>query len=232
MNERIITLDGTTLTSSEVFEVATNYSQVKIAEESMIRVQNARSVVDRILNEGEVVYGINTGFGSLVNTQINSEQLETLQLNLVRSHATGLGDLMSVEEVRAMMCVRINSLVKGNSGCHPDVINQLVTFLNKGIHPIVPRIGSLGASGDLAPLSHLALGLIGEGIVEFENKTRQAKDVLIECELLPLTLRAKDGLSLINGTSQMTGFLCLALERLKNLLTYSCLLYTSPSPRD
>ena len=221
MNERIITLDGTTLTSSEVFEVATNYSQVKIAEESMIRVQNARSVVDRILNEGEVVYGINTGFGSLVNTQINSEQLETLQLNLVRSHATGLGDLMSVEEVRAMMCVRINSLVKGNSGCHPDVINQLVTFLNKGIHPIVPRIGSLGASGDLAPLSHLALGLIGEGIVEFENKTRQAKEVLIECELLPLTLRAKDGLSLINGTSQMTGFLCLALERLKNLLTYS-----------
>ena len=113
MNERIITLDGTTLTSSEVVEVATNYSQVKIAEESMIRVQNARSVVDRILNDGEVVYGINTGFGSLVNTQISSEQLETLQLNLVRSHATGLGDLMSVEEVRAMMCVRINSLVKG-----------------------------------------------------------------------------------------------------------------------
>ena len=123
MNERIITLDGTTLTSSEVVEVATNFCQVKIAEESMIRVQNARSVVDRILNDGEVVYGINTGFGSLVNTQISSEQLETLQLNLVRSHATGLGDLMSVEEVRAMMCVRINSLVKGNSGCQSDDIN-------------------------------------------------------------------------------------------------------------
>jgi len=224
MNERMITLDGTTLTSSEVVEVATNFTPVRIAEESMIRVKNARSVVDRILNDGEVVYGINTGFGSLVNTQINSDELETLQLNLIRSHATGLGDLMSIEEVRAMMCVRINSLVKGNSGCHPDVINQLVNFLNKGIHPLVPRIGSLGASGDLAPLSHLALGLIGEGLVNFEGDTRQAKEVLIECELLPLTLRAKDGLSLINGTSQMTGFLCLALERLKNLLTYSDLI--------
>lgn len=221
MNKRTITLDGTTLTSSEVVEIATNYSLVKVADESMIRVRNARSVVDRVLEENEVVYGINTGFGSLVNTQINSEELETLQLNLIRSHATGLGDYMSVEEVRAMMCVRINSLVKGNSGCHPDVIHQLVIFLNKGIHPVVPRIGSLGASGDLAPLSHLALGLIGEGTVLYNNETRKAKDVLVECELLPLTLRAKDGLSLINGTSQMTGFLCLALERLKNLLTYS-----------
>ena len=221
MNNRIVTIDGSTLTSSEVVEVAGNYCQVQIAEESMIRVRNARSVVERILNEKEVVYGINTGFGSLANTQINSEELENLQLNLVRSHATGLGDFMSVEEVRAMMCVRINSLVKGNSGCHPDVIHQLVTFLNRGIHPIVPRIGSLGASGDLAPLSHLAIGLIGEGEVMFDNKTRLAKDVLLDCELLPLQLRAKDGLSLINGTSQMTGFLCLALERLKNLLTYS-----------
>ena len=221
MSKRTITLDCTTLTSSEVVEVASNHSLVNIAEESMIRVKNARSVVDRILKEKEVVYGINTGFGSLVNTQINSEELETLQLNLIRSHATGLGDLMSVEEVRAMMCVRINSLVKGNSGCHPDVIHQLVTFLNNGIHPVIPRIGSLGASGDLAPLSHLALGLIGEGTVLFNGEERKAKDVLMECELLPLTLRAKDGLSLINGTSQMTGFLCLALERLKNLLTYS-----------
>ena len=123
MSKRILTLDGTTLTSSEVVEVATHFSQVKIAEESMIRVRNARAVVDRILEDNEIVYGINTGFGSLVNTQINSEELETLQLNLIRSHATGLGDLMSVEEVRAMMCVRINSLVKGNSGCHPPTRN-------------------------------------------------------------------------------------------------------------
>ena len=221
MNMRTITLDGTTLTSSEVVEVASKNALVSIAEESMIRVRNSRSVVERILNENEVVYGINTGFGSLVNTQINSQELETLQLNLIRSHATGLGDYMSIEEVRSMMCVRINSLVKGHSGCHPDVINQLVSFLNKGIHPTVPRIGSLGASGDLAPLSHLALGLIGEGTVNYLGEIRDAKDVLMECELLPLTLRAKDGLSLINGTSQMTGFLCLALERLKNMLTYS-----------
>ena len=105
---RTITLDGTTLTSSEVVEVASKNALVSIAEESMIRVRNSRSVVERILNENEVVYGINTGFGSLVNTQINSQELETLQLNLIRSHATGLGDYMSIEEVRAMMCVRIN----------------------------------------------------------------------------------------------------------------------------
>ena len=152
---------------------------------------------------------------------IQQEDVEQLQLNLIRSHATGLGPNLAKEFVRSMMCVRrINSLIKGHSGCHPDVVKQLVEFLNNSIHPIVPRIGSLGASGDLAPLSHLACALIGEGDVEFNGNVINAMDAIQQCELVPLKLRAKDGLSLINGTSLITGMLSLAVEKLRNLLTY------------
>lgn len=221
MTKRTVTLDGMTLNTLDVFDIAHNRAEVEIAPEAMMKVQDARQVVERIVDGDETVYGISTGFGSLVHTRIQQHEVEQLQLNLIRSHATGLGPELPTELVRAMMCVRINSLIKGHSGCHSDVVHQLVAFLNNSIHPIVPRIGSLGASGDLAPLSHLACALIGEGKVELNGEEIDAMEAIRRCELVPLTLRAKDGLSLINGTSLITGMLSIAIEQLRHLLTYS-----------
>lgn len=221
MSRRTVTLDGTTLNTLDVFDVSHGKAMVEISEDAMLRVKIARNVVDRIVAGNETVYGINTGFGSLVHTQVNNDQVEQLQLNLIRSHATGIGPNLSTDYVRAMMCVRLNSLVKGHSGCHPEVVLQLKAFLNHQIHPVVPRIGSLGASGDLAPLSHLACALVGEGPVEFNGQLMDAMEALRRCELAPLTLRAKDGLSLINGTSLITGMLAIGVEQLRQLLTYA-----------
>jgi len=218
----MISLDGHTLTAAEVMRVATGDAQVCISSDAGPRIEAARSVVDRILSDEETVYGINTGFGALVHQRISSTDLAELQTNLVRSHATAIGELMSKESVRAMMTVRINSLSKGNSGVHPDVLQQLVDFLNFDIIPAIPRIGSLGASGDLAPLSHMALSLIGEGEVLDGNGGVEATQIQLKKHgLIPLELRAKDGLSLINGTSQMCSFMVMAEQRLADLLVYA-----------
>ena len=163
--------------------------------------------MENILDSGEVVYGINTGFGALVKETISREDLELLQLNLIRSHATAVGDLMPKELVRSMMCVRANSLAKGHSGVRIECVNQIIEFLNLDIIPAIPSIGSLGASGDLAPLSHLALALIGEGEVIVDEEIVNTKEILQNNGLIPLRLGAKDGLSLINGTSQMLAML-------------------------
>ena len=217
-----ISLDGHTLTASEVMLIARKKATVSVSSDALERVHSARSVVERILANDETVYGINTGFGALVHQRISADDLTQLQVNLIRSHATAIGELMSRESVRAMMAVRINSLAKGNSGVHPHVLEHLVQFLNFDIVPAIPRIGSLGASGDLAPLSHMALSLIGEGEVLGENGTTEATlNRLTEHGMIPLELRAKDGLSLINGTSQMCSFLTLAEQRLSHLLIYA-----------
>ena len=217
-----ISLDGHTLTPSEVMRIATGDAVVEVSKDALARVESARSVVERILSNDETVYGINTGFGALVHQRISPDDLTQLQINLIRSHATAIGELMSKESVRAMMAVRINSLAKGNSGVHPDVLTQIVNFLNFDITPAIPRIGSLGASGDLAPLSHMALALIGEGeVLTPEGLTESAKIQLRHHGLIPLELRAKDGLSLINGTSQMCSFLTLSEQRLSNLMVYA-----------
>ena len=217
-----ISLDGFTLTSSEVLRIAQGKASVSISSDALVRVQSARSVVERILAEDETVYGINTGFGALVHERISQDDLTRLQVNLVRSHATAIGDLMSKNSVRAMMAVRINSLAKGNSGVHPDVLKQLVDFLNNDIVPAIPRIGSLGASGDLAPLSHMALSLIGEGrVLSNDGGSEPTSGKIQKYGLIPLELRAKDGLSLINGTSQMCSYLALSEQRLADLLVYA-----------
>lgn len=218
MTHPTVHVDGQTLTPQEVMMVAHQRATVAVSEDAWPNIHAARAVVERIVSEGETVYGINTGFGALVHQRIAAEEIAQLQVNLVRSHATALGEPMSVEAVRAMMVVRLNSLCKGHSGIHPDCINLLVDFLNLGIHPYIPRIGSLGASGDLAPLSHLALAMIGEGDVLKGDGKVPAKEVLKEHGLLPVALSAKDGLSLINGTSQMTAFATLAHQSLQQLL--------------
>ena len=205
--------------------VAHHHVKVEVATNAWPKILEARSVVERIVRGDETVYGVNTGFGSFVNTKISNEDVRTLQINLIRSHATAIGEPMKPEEVRAMMLIRLNSLCKGYSGVHPDVITQIVEFLNLNIVPYVPRIGSLGASGDLAPLSHVALSLIGEGHVLFEGKKCTTQEILREHGLIGVELRAKDGLSLINGTSQMTGYLSLSAHMLKQMLPLADVIY-------
>lgn len=212
-----VKLDGRTLTSTEILLVAKG-EKVEVASDAWNKVDLAREVVERILSSGETVYGINTGFGALVSESISKDDLSALQVNLIRSHACGIGDSMSIEDTRAMMCVRANSLVKGNSGIQRKVIEQIIAYLNHDIVPVVPRIGSLGASGDLAPLSHMALTLIGEGQVWSDNEAVDTSVVLREKGLIAVDLMAKDGLSLINGTSQMCSFLSHADNILANLL--------------
>ena len=196
----------------------------EVASNAWNNVDAARDVVERILASGETVYGINTGFGALVSETIPTKDLAALQVNLIRSHACGIGERMSVEDTRAMMCVRANSLVKGHSGVKREIIEQIVSYLNHDIIPVVPRIGSLGASGDLAPLSHMALTLIGEGEVWGANGPTKTANVLKEKGLIGVELSAKDGLSLINGTSQMCSFLVNADNLLQSLLTMADLI--------
>ena len=212
-----IKLDGNTLSTTEINLVSLG-EKVEVASNAWNNVDASRKVVERILSSGETVYGINTGFGALVSEVIPEDDLATLQVNLIRSHACGIGERMSIQDTRAMMCVRANSLVKGNSGVKRDIIEQIVTFLNEDIIPVVPRIGSLGASGDLAPLSHMALALIGEGEVWGPDGPIKTSKLLKEKGFIGVELSAKDGLSLINGTSQMCSFLTKADILLGNLL--------------
>ena len=224
--EPIVQLDGNTLSPAEVYAVASENIEIKLSEDSWNRIVKSRKVVEDILDSGKVVYGINTGFGSLVDTNISNEHLQDLQINLIRSHATGLGDPMSRTAVKAMMVARINSFAKGFSGVHPNVVQQLIDYVNHSITPYIPRIGSLGASGDLAPLSHMALTLIGEGfVIGDDDKKIPTNELLLDKGLIPVELSAKDGLSLINGTSQMLSYSILSLQILNNLLTISDVIY-------
>ena len=163
MSKRIVLLNGSSLTIKDVIDAGKGSVVFEIDESAVIAMTESRSAVKRILEKGEVVYGINTGFGALSRVTIEHDQLEELQYNLIRSHACGVGGAMEPEHVLMMMAIRANTLCIGHSGCRPDVVELLVRMVNEGIAPVVPRIGSLGASGDLAPLSHMALGMIGEG---------------------------------------------------------------------
>lgn len=224
-SDTVVYLDGETLSSLQVELVSKGLVKVQLAKSAELNIQKARKVVENILDSGEVVYGINTGFGALVKETISREDLELLQLNLIRSHATAVGELMPKELVRSMMCVRANSLAKGHSGVRIECVNQIIEFLNLDIIPAIPSIGSLGASGDLAPLSHLALALIGEGEVIVDGAIVKTKEILQNNGLIPLRLGAKDGLSLINGTSQMLAMLTEAEWRLSGILKMADLIF-------
>ncbi len=180
----------------------------------------SRAVVERLLAEGATVYGINTGFGKLSEVSIPAEQLVDLQVNLVRSHACGVGDSLTEAEIRGMLLLRANVLAKGTSGTRVLVAKQLLAMLEKRVHPVIPARGSVGASGDLAPLAHLALGLIGEGEVFYRGQRVSAKEALHAAGLQPLTLAAKEGLALLNGTQAMAavgGLSLLRAERVARL---------------
>lgn len=216
---RTITLDGQTLTHSDVAAIAQGRANVILCDNARKRMQESREVVEKIILGDEAVYGINTGFGALVSERISNEDLEQLQVNLIRSHACAIGESMSVECTRAMMVCRANSLAVGCSGVSIRCAEQIIDYLNNEITPVVPRIGSLGASGDLAPLAHLALALIGEGKVwSSEGNIIETMDGLIGAGIDRIRLGAKDGLSLINGTSQMCGILSLVCHSLDHMM--------------
>jgi len=186
-------------------------AEVKLAAEARARVEAARAFVDRIVEEGRVVYGITTGFGALAHVVIPPDRLRELQANLIRSHASGVGAPLPVEEVRAITLLRANVLARGHSGVRSVVVDLLLELLNRGVHPVIPERGSVGASGDLAPLSHLALVLMGEGEAFYGGERLPGAEALRRAGLEPITLEAKEGLALNNGTQAHTGIGVLAL---------------------
>jgi histidine ammonia-lyase len=209
----MLELAGQPLSLREIVAVASGGETVRLSAAAYSRVNAARAVVDRVIAEGRVVYGINTGFGKLADVRIADADLETLQLNLVRSHACGLGDPLSVGETRAMMLLRANVLAVGFSGCRPQVIETLLAMLERDVHPRVPEKGSVGASGDLAPLAHLALSMVGEGTCLFRDEWMESSSALRTAGIMPLRLAAKEGLALLNGTQAMAAVGALALFR-------------------
>lgn len=210
----MIELTGGTLTLDEVERAAADPGEeITVSGDARDAVRRSREYVEELLAREEPIYGVTTGFGRLAEVLISPDQRTELQRNLVRSHAAGVGPSLPREEVRALMTLRANALLRGHSGCRIEVVERLVEHLNRGIHPVVPEVGSVGASGDLAPLAHVALTLLGEGRVERDGEIRPAGEVLAEEGLEPLTLREKEGLALINGTQATTGIGILAFRR-------------------
>ena len=213
----MIELNGQPLSLEQIAEVARGARRVTLAASARVRVEASRALVERIIEEGRVVYGVNTGFGKLSDYSIPRAELRELQVNLVRSHACGVGAPLSAEETRAMMLLRANVLALGYSGARPVVVETLIEMLERNVVPVVPEKGSVGASGDLAPLAHLALACIGEGESVYEGKRMSSADALGRAGIEPLALEAKEGLALLNGTQALTAVGALALRRAEQL---------------
>jgi len=196
-------INGNDLSLADLREVVYEQRPVELADGARKKVIAAREVVEKLLRENRVAYAINTGVGKLSDVHIEPAQNRQLQVNLIRSHSAGVGEPLSQEETRAMMLLRANSLAKGFSGVRPEVIDLICAMLNKGVHPVVPSQGSVGASGDLAPLAHLALAMIGEGQVWAQNGRASSADILKKTGIKPLVPEAKEAISLINGTQAM-----------------------------
>jgi histidine ammonia-lyase len=207
-----VQLNGNDLTFEQLYSVALHGEKVALDPSAAERMQASRAVVDKLVASGKTAYGINTGFGKLASVRISTEQVRQLQVNLVRSHCCGVGEALSKAETRAIMLLRANALAKGLSGVKPSTVETLCNMLNAGVHPVIPSQGSVGASGDLAPLAHLAQVVIGEGQAEFQGAILPGADALKRAQITPVTLDAKEGLSLLNGTQGMLALLSLALR--------------------
>ena len=206
-----VVIDGNSLTLDAVAEVATSASRVSLSPVARERAAESRRHVDALVARNEVAYGVTTGFGKLSDVVIPPNRLAELQVNLIRSHASGVGDALPQREVRAMMLLRANVIAKGFTGARPELAELLIGMLNAGLHPQIPEQGSVGASGDLAPLAHLALSLIGEGELHSHGASGPAARMLADHGLAPATLRPKEGIVLINGTQAHTAAAALAV---------------------
>jgi histidine ammonia-lyase len=207
-----ISLTGNDLTFEQLYGLALRGEKASVAPAAVERMNASRAVVDRLVASGQTAYGINTGFGKLASVRISTEQVRQLQVNLVRSHACGVGAALSEAETRAMMLLRANALAKGFSGIRPQVVETLCAMLYSKVHPVIPSQGSVGASGDLAPLAHLAQVVIGEGLASLQGEILAGGEALRRAGIVPVKLEAKEGLSLLNGTQGMLALLSLALR--------------------
>ncbi len=208
----MLVMDGRRLTIEDVVSVARHGAGAGLAPAAVRAMNDSRDLVSRMIETGEVVYGVTTGFGKLANVTISAEQAAQLQVNLIRSHAVGVGAPLAEEVVRAVMLLRANTLAKGFSGIRPVVVQTLLEMLNKGVHPVIPAQGSVGASGDLVPLAHMTLPLLGEGEVTYRGQRMAAREALETAGIRPVVLDAKEGLALINGTTVMTAMAALAVH--------------------
>ncbi len=216
----VIRLDGASLTFDQVLAVAhgaPGKPRVELSEPARAAVERAADGVQRLLKEGCIAYGITTGFGAFKDRVIPPDQVEQLQRNILVSHAVGVGKPYDTATTRAIMLIRANTLARGNSGVRVETLEALLGMLNRGLHPVIPEKGSLGASGDLAPLAHMALPLIGEGEVEYQGRVQPSTAALKAAGLKPLTLAAKEGLALTNGTSVMCALGVLETLRAENV---------------
>ena len=207
----LIQMNGDQLRIEDVALIAREFVRIELTSEALENVRRSRAMVEEMVQQQKVVYGITTGFGKFSDVMIQGEDVSKLQENLIMSHACGMGDPYPVEVVRAMMALRINALAKGYSGIREETLLQLVELCNRGVHPVIPQQGSLGASGDLAPLAHMVLVMLGKGEAYVNGQQMSGSEALKTVGLAPVRLQAKEGLALINGTQAMTAQLCLAL---------------------
>ncbi|MBB6448608.1 histidine ammonia-lyase [Geomicrobium halophilum] len=217
----MLSLDGQSLQIEDIKKALYEKGKISVSATSLKKVEESRKAVEQIVAEGRVVYGINTGFGKFSDVLIDKEDVEELQQHLIHSHACGVGEPFPEIVSRAMILLRINALLKGYSGVRPRLVQQLLDLLNANIHPVVPQQGSLGASGDLAPLAHLALTVMGEGEVFYKKEIVPASTALMKENMEPLTLTAKEGLALINGTQAMTAMGVVAYIEAENAAYYA-----------
>lgn len=217
----MLVLDGKSLQIEQLIKVARESEKVRLSESSKKAIKLARALVEKKLQSDEVIYGVTTGFGEFSRVKVSLSKVRDLQQNIIRSHVTGVGDFLPEEVVRAMMLLRINTLAHGHSGVRLKVVETFIEMLNKNILPLVPEKGSVGSSGDLAPLAHIALGLIGEGEVMFEGKRQLAEKVLAQAKIQPMKLEAKEGLALVNGTQLMTALGALVVYDAESLAKHA-----------
>jgi histidine ammonia-lyase len=213
----MIRLNGETLSFDQVWRVARGGDQVSLSHDAIAAMQDSRDVVEKMAAGDQPVYGVNTGFGLLADKRVNANDLEALQRNLIRSHAVGIGEPLDKDVVRAMILIRANVLARGYSGIRPVVAERLCDLLNRDVTPVVPSRGSVGASGDLAPLAHIAMVLIGEGEAWLDGARMSGAEALQRAHLDPLILAPKEGISLVNGTQAMLAIGCLELLRAEAL---------------
>jgi histidine ammonia-lyase len=208
-----VQIDGNHFSLEDLYQIAVDAAPAEISAAARQRMLASRQVIDRVIEGDAAVYGVNTGFGKMASTRISREEIRHLQLNLVRSHACGVGDPLSEQAARAMLALRANALAKGYSGVRPVVPETLIAMLNRGVHPLIPSQGSVGASGDLAPLAHLAQVAIGEGHAIYKGRVLPGAEAMKSAGIEPLVLEAKEGLALLNGTQGMLALLGLAFRQ-------------------
>jgi len=213
-----IELDGYRLTIEMLDQILTENIPVKLSDHATAQIQKSREIIEHIIHSGKIVYGVNTGFGKFSDVKISNENIDLLQSNLVRSHAAGIGNPFPENIVRAILLLKANGLAKGFSGVRLEVVNTLLLMLNRGVLPIIPEKGSVGSSGDLAPLAHLALAVMGEGDVVYEGQRISAGEAMRLADISPIHLKSKEGLAVLNGTQAMTAVACVNLIKALNVL--------------